>query len=499
MRSLSYTLSGSSRFLTLSITFISLFEVLCWYYLFQNYNLFTHIQESEFAFDKISGHFFSRTIQETFFVFILLCILAVLKIILIKQNTDLRIIHLLFIFLPIISGIFAGFAMYPVGGLDLFHYIFKAKMMAEYNANPYIQIARNVAPMDPLYIYDPFPNHTLGYGPLWTLFAKWTFRLTTIFVSSGTMLSQVIGFKVINLVFIAATSFLIWQNRPDRHSKILALVIFPGNPLVIFELISNAHNDAMLVFFLLAALLLLKKGQPMSLLAFTASLLIKPFALILLPLGVVYAVTDKSVPLKKWLSACALSLLLFLLCWIPFLDSPKLPAGFIAGMQHANAIETASILSLLMEGAELINLPGWISSLLFVLCVGLTLLSAGLLILRFLQGDSLLQTAAATYLVFCAIMTNMLPWYLVFVIAAAAFSKEWAELAPAYLFTFLGLSFYLLSVWAWYDSGSSTFFVHMLQGGFLTFPILLYAIFLFITSLKRVNKDKSLEPFDQTI
>ncbi|MBN1264287.1 MAG: hypothetical protein JXA25_02255 [Anaerolineales bacterium] len=422
-------------------------------------------------------------------VFLSLCALSLLKIIWIRRNEEIRPAYVILLLIPIAAGLAAAFAMYPVGGLDLFHYIFKAKMMVVYNANPYIQIARKVAPSDPFFIYDPFPDHTLGYGPLWTLLAKWTFRITAAISSSESILSQVIGFKTLNLFFWVGIAILIWSNRPDLRSKLLSTIFFLGNPLVLFELITNAHNDAMMVFFLLSAIILLQKKRAESLLAFTASLLIKPFALILLPLGIVYAVKEKAFPLRKWLSACGQSLFLFFLCWIPFLDSPHLMSGFLAGMQHANALKTASIFSLLREASSLFGLSGWVSSLAFILCASITLLASGVLILQFLRGDPLLRIASMTYLIFCAILTNMLPWYLVFVITAAAFSNEWLDLAPAYTFTFLGLVFYLLSIWAWYDSGGSTFTVHLLQAGALTFPILLYSSAFILASRKRLSAE----------
>jgi len=481
------TLLTAPRLRELSLAFGALLEILCWYALMKAYNLFENLGNSEFAFDKVPGHFGSTTLQATYFIFAVLILLSVLKYFWVRWGDTFKPLQLVLLFLPTIFAIAVSSALFPVGGLDLFHYIFKAKMMAVYNANPYVQIASLVGPADSFFPYDPFPNHTLGYGPLWALLAKWTFRLTAAAAGPEDLLAHVYGFKFLSIVFMFGSTLILWFSVPDLRNRLLAFILFAGNPLVIFELAANAHNDSIMVFFLLASLTLLQKNRSMSLLAFTASVLIKPFAIVILPLGVVYTLVRSSRPHRDWLKAAVFSLLLLAVCWIPFLDSPDVPRGFLAGMQHANAIKTASILSLAREASNLLQLSGWITTVLVLVCYTAVLLTVVVVIYLFLHGQPVLRAAGLTYLVFCAVLTNMLPWYLVFFLAISALSIDWIDTAPAFLLSFLGLEFYLLSVWAWHDMGGASLIVHLLQAIMLTLPVLVLTGAMLIASIKSVR------------
>ena len=289
-------------------------DILCWYFLHKTYNLLDHIENPSFAFDKIEGHFSSITVQLTLLAFILLCITALLRTALLLQEKRLKSFHLFLLLLPILVGILAALFMYPVGGLDIFPYILKAKLRVVYNANPYIQVPLRAAPEDPFYPYDHFPHHTLSYGPLWTLLASLTFRITSALTGPAQLLPHVLAFKIQSILFLFSTGWLLWKYNPGRHG-LLSVVFYMGNPLVLFELVANGHNDGMMAFFLAASILLLLRGRWESIPLYTASLLVKPFPLIVFPIMAVYAIHRKFFNLKQLGLGAAAAVRLFHRLW----------------------------------------------------------------------------------------------------------------------------------------------------------------------------------------
>lgn len=447
-----------------------------WFFLVRTYSIISHINDPAFAFDKIEGHFHSAVIQKTYLVFLVLCFTALYRIAWIKKRRTISSFQLLLLFLPILVGVVSAFFMYPVGGLDLFPYILRSKLMVVYRANPYIQVPLRVSPEDPFFAYDHFPHHTLGYGPVWALLARSTFYLSSLIFNPDDLLPHVFAFKAQSLLFLIGTTGVLGKYQTTRKAKIASMAFFMGNPLVLFEVLANGHNDGMMTFFLISAVLLLLKGRWESLPVFMASVLVKPFPLVLLPLLAVHALTKTTISLRKWILSVILTMILFVSLWAPFLDSPRVLPGITSGLFNANRLKTGSINSILREILILLNAPGSLVTAQFIACVILTLGLSILLIIRHLQGTPLLRAAGITFLLFCALLTNMLPWYLIFYIAVSALSSSWEDLAPAMALTCLGLVFYLISIWAWFDSGSTSLVVHIIQSFTLTIPALLYSL-----------------------
>lgn len=454
-------------------------DILCWYFLFTTYNLLDHIENPSFAFDKIEGHYSSTAVQVTLFAFILLCITALLRTALLLQKTPLKPFHIFLLLLPILAGILAALFMYPVGGLDIFPYILKAKLRVVYNANPYMQVPLRAAPEDPFFPYDHFPHHTLSYGPLWTLLASLTFRITSALTGPHQLLPHVLAFKIQSILFLLGTGWLLWKFNPGRKG-LLSVVFYMGNPLVLFELVANGHNDGMMAFFLIASILLLLRGRWESIPLYTSSLLVKPFPLIILPIMALFAIHRRVFSLKQLGMGSFAAAVLFTAAWYPFVDSPHVFEGILSGLQNANAIKTASVSSLLSEVLVTLEYPPAALTIQTITCIAIAVLAAFVLIGKYLRGEPLLRTIGITYLLFCALLTNLLPWYFMFFLAVSSLSSSWKDLAPGLGITFLSLGFYLFSIWAWYDAGMTTLGVHLFQALILTIPILIFsAVYLF--------------------
>lgn len=151
--------------------------------------------------------------------------------------------------LPIILLLFIG---HNALSHDIFNYLFNAKMVIFYDANPHQQVA-----MD--FTYDPWTRfmhniHTAApYGYAWT---AWS--LPAVALSGGIFTLAYVFMKwwmVVGLgLFFAAVWLLIksQQLKPSRFWLVLA------NPLLLMETAMNGHNDVWMIAPALVALWLVK-------------------------------------------------------------------------------------------------------------------------------------------------------------------------------------------------------------------------------------------------
>ncbi len=100
-----------------------------------------------------------------------------------------------------------------------------------------------------------------------------------------------------------------------RVSRSKAL-LYALNPLVIAELTGNVHHEGVVVFFLLATLYALQKSRFwLAVLLFTGAAVTKLVPLIFLPLMLAYF------EWRRGLLFCASVLMLFAVCWLPFVNA----------------------------------------------------------------------------------------------------------------------------------------------------------------------------------
>ena len=146
-------------------------------------------------------------------------------------------------------------AIYPVAALDLYDYLMYGRIVLEYGGNPFVQPPS--AFPDPLVGYSPWPNERSVYGPLWQLVS-----LVPTALSNGSILAGLLLFKALALLSFVACSATIWAIlraiAPARAPS--GTLLFAWNPLLLFELVGNGHNDVLMVLLLLLAILALVRG-----------------------------------------------------------------------------------------------------------------------------------------------------------------------------------------------------------------------------------------------
>ncbi|AKM81421.1 MAG: hypothetical protein UT13_C0001G0459 [Candidatus Pacebacteria bacterium GW2011_GWF2_38_9] len=193
---------------------------------------------------------------------------------------------------------------------DLFNYIFNAKMIIEYGANPHVQTAINF-PNDPMLrfmnnIHTPAPY---GYG--WT-----TLSLLPYLAGLGKFLSTFIVFKL--FAFLSLILALLISEKFFKKANYFKLALFFLNPLLLIEILSSAHNDlwmlapALLAVYL-ATNLQKKKIFKIILIAvlLTVSISIKFATIVLLPLIIYLALKNRLGRLGKFPTYDLMALAMF--------------------------------------------------------------------------------------------------------------------------------------------------------------------------------------------
>jgi alpha-1,6-mannosyltransferase len=170
---------------------------------------------------------------------------------------------------------------YPGGAGDIYAYVAEADSILRFHANPFF-VPVSAIPNHPLLPFLDYPNETTHYGPLWVAIGA-VLRL----VAGPSLLSGLLVFKIAAVGFLLAVGWLAYLTlrRAKPDIAVVAALLLAWNPLLIFELAENAHNDiAMMAFVALAIYFQSRDLRRLAISALLAACLVKYVAVVLLPL-----------------------------------------------------------------------------------------------------------------------------------------------------------------------------------------------------------------------
>lgn len=166
-----------------------------------------------------------------------------------KLSWQTKIFLLIIVTLPLLLS-------YNALSYDIFNYMFNAKMVVVYQANPHIQTALDFSD-DPWTRFMHNVHTPAPYGYSWTALS-----LLPFIMGFNKFLTTWLSFRLWSVASLIITVLLMaWlKNMVYQQKLTLAdLVITYFNPLILIEVVSNNHNDLwMMVFALLSLALLLK-------------------------------------------------------------------------------------------------------------------------------------------------------------------------------------------------------------------------------------------------
>ena len=123
-------------------------------------------------------------------------------------------------------------------------------------------------------------------------------------------------FKIVNLAIHIGNVYLIYK----LSGKKLFTIVYGLNPFILIEGIANVHNDLYMVFFILLALfeILKRKKLVPSLLFLAIATDIKYFAILLLPLIIIYYYKDKDIK-TRIIKCIEYGIIFLIMAFIPYL------------------------------------------------------------------------------------------------------------------------------------------------------------------------------------
>lgn len=153
------------------------------------------------------------------------------------------------------------FDVYPATAVDVFAYVAQGRLIALHHVNPFL-VAPNVFVGDAILPYLAYPGEPSQYGPVWAWLGA---AIATITMADATTLvalpRELLLYKLVaasaHLGGAALVSLVAMRLGASRRDALGAAYLFAWNPLLLWEMVGNAHNDGVMVLGGLCALLAL--------------------------------------------------------------------------------------------------------------------------------------------------------------------------------------------------------------------------------------------------
>ncbi|HEU5227752.1 MAG TPA: hypothetical protein VFU49_08060 [Ktedonobacteraceae bacterium] len=165
------------------------------------------------------------------------------------------------IFSVLLLGITFAFVSI-VTSQDIYSYIFYARMSILYHINP-LTNSPMVVFEDPAYLHIYWVDQPSAYGPVWTIITGGLQWVTDLFgTGKSNLVPMVLGLRLLALAAHLFSTLLVWSicghlqrltNKISPQVRMRATLAFAWNPLLLFEACVNAHNDTVLLLFVLLA------------------------------------------------------------------------------------------------------------------------------------------------------------------------------------------------------------------------------------------------------
>lgn len=205
-----------------------------------------------------------------FFVCLLVAFLAYLGLVAVADRIPARVLW------GVVVGAVVLFLLAPpLLSQDVFSYIAYARLGARHGLDPYVVVPAAI-PNDAVLPFVGWREAVSAYGPLFTL---GTYPLGLLGVPAALwLLKGVAAVSVVGIAAIAARAAGRRGADPMRAAVLIAL-----NPVVLVDVIGGAHNDALTVLLLTAALATLGRNEVAAGASFVGSAALKASALVAAP------------------------------------------------------------------------------------------------------------------------------------------------------------------------------------------------------------------------
>ena len=382
--------------------------------------------------------------------FALFTILFLLYILIIKKRkTIFTSKKSIFILIAVVSLLFA--VIIPYTSTDVYSYIANGWSAAHYGENPYYvstgEIVDSTGQNEPMFnkVANCWRYETVVYGPLWT-------GICTIlsWLSFGNIDIALIIFKLANLIVHLLNCMIIYKITRKK----LFVILYGLNPFILFEALSNVHNDIFIILFILLAIYFtIRKKNLFVAVAFVAlATAIKYLAILILPFIVIYYVRKKDVKDRiKYCIICGIEYIVIIaLFYLIYMQDLSVFAGLFTQQGKYNR----SIFYILYEYFEIGTVQILQNVCLGVFAIFYVYICIKLLLQKQIRFSQAIRKYNIILLIFTFILiTNFNPWYIMWLFSTMFWLKGKSQetiLALSYSSQIANLlSFALWSEEAW--------------------------------------------------
>ncbi len=242
---------------------------------------------------------------------------------------------------PILLSTFgSGLALVTLPRLfskDVLSYLVYGRAFGAYRLNPYTTTPSNMQ-FDFNFRLIDWHDAVSVYGPVWTLLCTALYKIVAPLATTN-IWGYIVSFRILGLLFHLGSAALVWYilGRIRPTDQVAGTIFYAWNPLALIEFAGNGHNDAGLVFFLLAAVAatVAKRRRPwLVVLCLSFSVLTKFITLLIIPAFLVMLWCTTPLLAQGWrykaralaiVQAGIIGLATFLLLWAPFAEALRHP------------------------------------------------------------------------------------------------------------------------------------------------------------------------------
>lgn len=220
---------------------------------------------------------------------------------------------------------------------DVLSYLVYGQAYGVYGLNPYTT-SPNHMQFDFNFRLIDWHDAVSVYGPAWTLLCTALYKVAAPLATTH-IWGYIVGFRALGLAFHLGNAALVWYilGRLRPGQQVAGTIFYAWNPLTLIEFAGNGHNDAALVFFLLAAVaaqVAPRRRPALVALFLTLSILTKFITLLVVPAYLLLLWRSTPAPPGCWFSrarvfawarAGVIALATFALFWLPFASALRNP------------------------------------------------------------------------------------------------------------------------------------------------------------------------------
>ncbi len=299
---------------------------------------------------------------------------------------------------------------FPVNANDIYRYIIRGRVSSHYGKNPFDSPPADF-PDDPfLPLAGEWADATSPYGPIWELTASALTRVSRENLYGGLLLFKSFGLLA-HIVISAAIWHLLAELKPaDRIARTL---LWAWNPALLLTFVVDAHNDGLMLLWLLLGLWVARRGRPAAgFLLMTLAPLTKPIGLLPLPavfLALMSQQTDWKARTRFLLSIVIGGLAIASLAFLPFGSPLDLAQRLLSEASSGGGFSIQVLVLLVARNLSLpisVNVITNVSLILFGV-------AALWLLWKAWRGRSLVRGAADFFLAYVWQALNFRIWYTV--------------------------------------------------------------------------------------